>query len=195
MGSLINFRMSDPVDVAPAAPKNHFDTDYRWQSIGLGLIWAFVQFLPYIFWATYNGGGWTKGTRHAWRVMKWGTGLNFGQMTLFWLLSYIRKGKGMVFQRLYYRSMAWGIPFSWLFAFWVFLAFIIGGAQTGGEMGKNVLYWLMYWIILAGFEALAWWLAPSNVKFYKWDEQPWWNYNDKETPKNWPSQLGEFVDY
>merc|ERR1712060_369377 len=88
-----------------------------------------------------------------------------------------------------------GHPILLALCFWVFLAFIIGGAQSGGEMGKNVLYWLMYWIVMAGFEALAWWLAPSNVKFYKWDEQPWWNYNDKETPKNWPSQLGEFVDY
>ena len=52
---------------------------------------------------------------------------------------------------------------------------------------------------MAGFEALAWYLAPRNVKFYKWDEQDWWNYkkepeDSKDRMENWVDQLGEFTD-
>ena len=50
-------------------------------------------------------------------------------------------------------------------------------------------------ITYGGLEALAWWLAkPRVVKFYKWDEQSWWNFkaDDLET---WPKQLVEFEQY
>ena len=181
---------------------SHFDTDYfntdeRWWSIGMGLVWALIASpMGYYMWSNPPNRWLTGGELHAWRVMRYGNGINFWIVSIFWLLSYIRKPD---FQVLYYRSIAWGIPISWLFGFWVLLAFIIGGAQTGGEMGWDLLYAFLYIGLMAAAEAFAWWMAPHNVAFYRWDEQDWWNYkkepeDSKDRMENWVDQLGEFTD-
>ena len=80
-----------------------FNTDYRLQSAGVGTLWLTISVTPLILWAILNPGytcnywnsicqrSLSSGTRHAWNVMRYGTGLNFGIMTAFWLLAYIRK--------------------------------------------------------------------------------------------------------
>ena len=182
---------------------NFFDQDYRASSIGIGFVWFFMTIINPILFAAirpnkkcnawtcwYNN--WTKGEKHAWNVVRISNGIFFGFLTLFWLLSYIHN---RFMQKLYYRVIAWMIPASWIFAFWAFLAFIIGGAQTGGKVGRNIGYWFLSTIMLAGSEALAWWQVPDMIKFYRWDAQEWWNYTKEDAPQNWPSQLGDFVDY
>ena len=184
-----------------------FDQDYRASSIGIGFVWFFLSIFPGILRAAIRPGRvceevWgtkvcvtgaiTKGTKHAWNVTTISNGLFFGFTTLFWLLSYIHK---RIMQKIYYRVIAWFIPASWIFAFWSLLAFIIGGAQEGGKIGTNLGYWFLWVAFLAGGEALAWWQAPSMIKFYRWDSQEWWNYTKEDAPQNWPSQLGDFIDY
>ena len=137
-------------------------------------------------------GVWTNGTKHFWSVMETSSGIFFGWTTLFWLLSYIHK---RIMQKIYYRVIAWFIPASWIFVFWALLAAIIGGVQDGGKIGTNLGYWFLWAAGVAGCQALAWWQAPSMIKFYRWDSQEWWNYTKEDAPKNWPSQLGDFVDY
>ena len=117
-------------------------------------------------------------------------------MGTFWLLAYI-KSDNRIWQKIYYRAIAWGIPLSWVLALWAGIALLVGGSQF-----PNVTYnyWdighaVGYMALLAGLEVLAWYLAPGNVKFYKWDQQEWWNYNAEDVPDVWPSQLGDFVDY
>ena len=95
------------------------------------------------------------------------------------------------FQKMYYRFIAWMIPASWFFGLWIFLAFLIGGAQDGGSIGKNALYATLFWVIEGGMEMIAWFLAKGNVLYYKWNEKDWWNYNPEESPGNWPSQMFE----
>jgi len=189
-------------DTTGGKDPNFFDQDYRPASIGIGFVWFFLSFWPgmlnaivrqgrecaYGFCVTWR----TKGTNHAWNVAIISHSIFFGFTTLFWLLSYIHK---RIMQKIYYRVIAWFIPASWIFAFWSLLAFIIGGAQKGGKFGQNIGYWFLYVIFVAGGQALAWWQAPSMVKFYRWDSQEWWNYTKEDAPKNWPSQLGDFIDY
>ena len=135
----------------------------------------------------------TSGEWHAWRLIKIATGIEFGILGLFWLLAYIKRPD---MQRIYYRAIAWVIPISWFFAFWALIAFIVGGTQWGGDLGWDIGYWLFYVIFEGAFQALAWWLATSGaIKYYRWEQQEWWNYNKEDSPHNWPKQLGEFVDY
>ena len=75
------------------------------------------------------------------------------------------------------------------------IAFIVGGTQTSGLIGHDIAYGLLMWAIVVALEALAWFLAPRVVKFYRWDRQEWWNYNEGSVPEVWPKQLGDFVDY
>ena len=111
---------------------------------------------------------------------------------LFWLLAYIQKP---IMQKLYFRVIAWIIPASWIFAFWTLIAFIVGGVQNGGNAGHNILYWFIYVIGFGAAETLAWWQAPSLVKFYRWSEQEWWNYTKDESPQNWPNQMAGFINF
>merc|ERR1712060_1025227 len=99
-------------------------------------------------------------------------------------------GHKRVMQKIYYRMIAWLIPASW-----TFLAFLIGGTQRWGHLGHNMGWFFVYLGGLAVGEGLARWIAPDVVKFYRWDEQTWWNYNKEETPRNWPEQLWDFEDY
>jgi hypothetical protein len=171
-----------------------FDPDYRASTIGIGFVWFFMTIInPILFAAirpdrrclTWYGsktcvsGYWTKGEKHAWNVVRIANGIFFGFLTLFWLLSYIHN---RYMQKLYYRVIAWMIPASWIFAFWSLLAFIIGGSQDGGKFGKDIGYWFLTTIMLAGSEALAWWQAPDMIKFYRWDAQEWWNYTKEDSP-------------
>ena len=185
--------------------EEYFNQDYKLQAIWLGLIWWFLSLIPSIIFAAWSPGyvwngsyyywGLTNGEWHAWHVMRYGFGTSFGALSIFWLIAYIKQGKNRILQKIYYRAIAWVIPLSWVFALWIFIAFLVGGSQYGGNMGRDVGMAFGFWIIVAGMEALAWFVAPRATKFYKWQEQDWWNYNTDDVPKTWPSQLGDFVDY
>ena len=174
--------------------ETYFNQDYKLQAIWLGLDWWFISFMPLIM---YAAGGWkhnwSGGMWHAWGVVRWGQGTTFWVLGIFWLLAYI-KGWERHWQKIYYRAIAWCTGFSWLFAVWYMIAFIVGSAQE--KNGWGILYWLLNWIFLGGLQTLAWFVLQGRaVKFYKWDQQEWWNYDPEDVPGTWPKQLGEFVDY
>ena len=127
-------------------------------------------------------------------MLNYGHGSIFGALGLFWLIAYAKTDSRLP-QKFYYRATAWLIPLSWIIALWIFIAFIVGGTQENGLVGRDVGIAFGYWAFLAGGEALAWFLAPRVGKYYRWSEQEWWNYNKEDAPQNWPSQLGDFVEY
>ena len=154
---------------------SYFDQDYKLKPIWLGLLWWLIATVPTIFYRAvrpgWNGTGWglTSGEWHAWYVMNYGIGSVFWSLGIFWLLAYIKRDD-RIFQKIYYRAIAWGIPISWVLALWILIAFIVGGTQVGGSIGVDLGYGFGWWVLLGGLEALAWYLAPGNVKFYKWDQ-------------------------
>ena len=176
----------------------YFDQDYKLQAIWLGLLWFFIGTIPTtgyeVWYSTQSVTGWlmSPGTAHAWGVLRWALGDSFWLLGVFWLLAYIKHGDQRIFQKVYYRAIAWIIPLSWVFALWALLAFIIGGTQEPwGDIGTNLGFGFGFMVVLGGLEALAWFLGPRVVKFYKWDQQSWWNYDGPDT---WPDQLGDFVN-
>ena len=183
----------------------YFDQEYKLKAISLGLLWWLMGVFPtVVFFAfrprwvcTLGVCAWTltEGEWQAWSTSKRGFGGAFGLLGLFWLLAYIKRDN-RIFQKIYYRAIAWIIPVTWVLLLWVFIALMVGGTQTGGDIYVNLGYGFGMLIVYGGLEALAWYLASSGlVKFYRWDEQEWWNWNSEDSPSNWPSQLGEFVDY
>ena len=179
----------------------YFDQEYKMQAIWLGLLWWFMGMLPMIIIQAWRPGSidgyWflTQGEWHGLSVMQWAYGSSFGALGTFWLLAYIKAAKNRIMQKIYYRAIAWIIPLSWVFALWVFIAMLVGGSQVGGDMGRDIGIAFLFWVLVAGCEGLAWFLAPRATKFYKWSEEDWWNYDGEEVPKVWPSQLGDFVAY
>ena len=184
----------------------YFDQDYKLQAVWLGLLWWLISYTPAIAFNAARPGwhcdglgycGWTylsAGAWHAWYVLQYGLGGDYALMGLFWLLAYIKRDD-RIFQRIYYRAMAWGTGLSWLFFLWSLIAFIVGGTQYRGEWA-GLGYWFGFAVFVGGCQFLGfYWLAPRVVKFYKFDQQDWWNYNKDEVPDVWPKQLGEFVDY
>ena len=179
----------------------YFNQDYKLQAIWLGLIWWFLGTIPLIIFNAWNPGyscynyvcvwGLTDGEWHGFSVMQYGFGSAMDILGLFWLLAYIKQGKNRIMQKIYFRAIAWVIPLSWVFALWVFIALIVGGSQLGGNMGRDVGIAFGFWIIVAGMEALAWFVAPRATKFYRWQEQDWWTYNKDDVPETWPSQLAD----
>ena len=116
-------------------------------------------------------------------------------------------------QKVYFRFIAWLVPMSWLLAFWIMVAGIWATAEKTSSF-KALLDSLKAWNVgytnfaakfVGGFflylvgpgliEFGAWWMREKVVSFYRWNEQDWWNYDASEAPKNFPAQLGEFVDY
>ena len=122
----------------------YFNQDYKLQAIWLGLLWWLIADTPLIaFQAARPGyslsGGWilTAGAWHGWYVMEYGIGSAFYVLGILWLLAYIKRDD-RIFQKIYYRAIAWIIPISWVLMVWSLIAFIIGGSQG---------YWigLAYW--------------------------------------------------
>ena len=105
--------------------------------------------------------------------------------------------------KLYFRAIAWIIPVSWLHCLYVMGAAIAAAYDArdvaeelgGPRVGSNIIYAFSWWTFMGAFECLAWFLAPRVVKFYKWDEQSWWNFNNDDVPGVLPSQLGDFIEY
>ena len=193
--------MSDPV-VDIATGETYFDMDHKLQAVWLGLLWWFMSAFPQIIFRAwrpyyYYGTGvkyMTQGEWHGWINMLYSHGTIFGALGTFWLTAYIKRDSRIP-QKFYYRAIAWVIPLSWVFALWIFIALIVGGTQDGGVIGRDVGFAFGYWVILAGCEALAWYLAPRAGKYYRWSEQEWWNYTKEDSPQNWPSQLADFIEY
>ena len=206
--------MQENLNESSGRDPNFFEREYRASSIAIMFVWlGLTMFMPIWYsvimpdWnSTYWGWGWywshaegrwvhsywNSGTNHAWNVLRYSNGFFFGSLFFMSLLSYIHK---RVMQKIYYRFIAWLIPASWVFSFWGLLAFIIGGLQEYGSIGKNMLHFLIYAIVLMAGQMVAWWQAPNMIKFYKLDEQSWWNYTKEGSPQNWPDQLGDFASY
>ena len=176
--------------------KDYFDMDYMLKPIWLGLVWLALAVFPAIMYAAAQPWvDWISPLEwHAWRLIRIATGVEFGLLLLLWLLAYIKKPD---FQRIYYRAIAWVIPFSWLFGFIAGWLFLFGGDQHWKYNGLDVMYWLFYCAILLGLEFLGYWLIRSGAKkYYRWEEQSWWNFKQtNEYNDTWPKQLGNFVDY
>ena len=181
----------------------YFDQDYKLQNIWLGLLWWFIGIFPLIFYQAARPGytldnlgayWWNQsaGEMHAWGVLQYGFGSLFGCLGTFWLLAYIKRDDRL-FQKMYYRAIAWVIPLSWVLALWEFIAFMVGGSQLPhiDFYIYDFVYGFVWWVLLGGLEMLAWYLSPKVVQFQRWDEQSWWNYDGPDT---WPEQLGEFVN-
>ena len=193
---------------------NYFDMDYKLWPIWLGLDWVVLSFTPMIAYYAVRpwyrnvcvGGtcqsywwGLTPGENFAWGTLMYGMGPAFWVLTVFWLLSYI-KLENRTIQKIYYRAIAWIIPITWLLAFMMLIAFIVGGTQGWttllgnygtGWIGLDIGVAIGFLIWIGGLEALAWWFAGEGVvKYYRWEEQAWWNYTTEGAPDNWPDQLG-----
>ena len=177
----------------------YFDQDYKLQAIWLGLLWFLLGTIPtiaYNVYVTTLSFGWvmSAGEVHAWAVTRWALGDAFWVLGIFWLLAYIKSVDSRLMQKIYYRAIAWIIPLSWVFLLWILIAFIVGATQTWGSTA-SIGFGIGMLVTYGGLEALAWYLAPRVVKFYKWDQQDWWNYNKDEPLDTWPKQLGDFVEY
>ena len=54
----------------------------------------------------------------------------------------------------------------------------------------------LIWLGFTGlFQWLAWYKSESIVRFYRWSDEEWWNYDPADAPGNFPAQLGDFVNY
>ena len=182
---------------------DYFNQDGMLYAIFLGVTWFVISLVPTIgYWASSpwsrSFGGWTSygwwltpGEAFAWNVGMYGIGPAFWILTVFWLISYI-KLENRVIQKIYYRAIAWIIPISWLLTFMMLTAFIVGGSQFAGYgyYGADIGYAFGFLIFIGGLEALAWWLAGAGaIKYYRWEEQPWWT-SDPADPNQWIDQLG-----
>ena len=115
----------------------YFHEKYLLQSVWLGFIWVLIFSVPQIIvegWVTNNMYYEKLGvkilkmstmSKAAWYSMSYGSDIVFIWLIIFWLLAYIEMPK---FQRFYFKVIVWMIPVSWIMAFWITLAFIIGGA-------------------------------------------------------------------
>ena len=126
----------------------------------------------------------------AWNVNVMTLPIMNATMALIWLLAYIKKP---VMQLIYYRAITWMIPIGWTMLFAQLICLIIGGAMNSGHsFGVDIGLALMEILFSGLYDGLAYFYAPKNVEYYRWDEQDWWNYEPDEAPENWPSQLGDF---
>ena len=62
-------------------------------------------------------------------------------------------------------------------------------------MGDNLRTWSIYAGCMMLVEFSAWAGRKKTVKYYRWDEQGWWNYDPADAPGNFPSQLGDPAGY
>ena len=116
-------------------------------------------------------------------------------------------------QKIYYRSIAWIVPLSWIHLFILLVASIWAAASKSDPYKEAVAllspydvkftspvekFLVLFFMYLGGIflvEFGAYWMREKIVAFYKWEEQDWWNYSPQEAPGNFPAQLGDFVDY
>ena len=143
--------------------------------------------------------------------MKWGTATVFGLLELFTLLSFI-KSDSRIMQKIYFRVIAWTIPASWMLNFILFIFGLVSATTKTSSLNLlldtydafNVSYTnfvakfvgmaLSYSGVTALVEFGAWGLRNKVVKFYRWDQQQWWNYDPADAPGNFPAQLGDYYD-
>ena len=116
-------------------------------------------------------------------------------------------------QKIYYRTIAWSIPLSWVYLAAVLVvsimaaigksdpynAAISSGKPFAAKFSGFVQNFLVLFSTYLGGMFLvqfgAYWMREKVVAFYRWEEQDWWNYQPVESPRNFPAQLGDFVDY
>ena len=87
-------------------------------------------------------------------------------------------------QMVYYKAIVWLMPATWFLALWVTISFIVAATEEGADVGLSILYFFIYDAFLVGFEAIAWYIAPYNVNYYRWNEQEWWNYETEDDMPN-----------
>ena len=141
-------------------------------------------------------------------IMRFGSAIVFGLLMLFSLFSFI-KTDDRIMQKVYFRFIAWMIPSSWILSFIILIYFIAASAKKTKALqdyvdtlatynvgvtnfaAKYMGMALTYSAVVALVEWGAFMLREKTVKFYRWDEQSWWNYDPEDAPGNFPSQLGD----
>ena len=126
-------------------------------------------------------------------------------------------------QKVYYRFIEWLIPSSWVLAVWVMTAAIwaastkteefkswerwsrshsldtpVWGSYTVMKVYLKPLWMALIWLGFTGlFQSLAWYNRESIVRFYRWSDEEWWNYDPADAPGNFPAQLvdDDFVHF
>ena len=174
-------------DDSAATALGYFNSEYKLQAIWLGLTWFSLGFTPIIANGIASPGCAyettsgitsyvcnTSGSFVAWDMSTFAVGSSFNTLGIFWLLAYIENESTRIMQKVYYRAIAWIIPISWLLVLVTFILFIVGFTQeeTGGADAKisDPIFAVFLLLIVGGMQALAWFLAPRVVKFYRWDE-------------------------
>ena len=64
---------------------------------------------------------------------------------------------------------------TWIITPYTLVAFIVGGTQKGGKLGKDMTYWSLSTALLGVGESLAFWAAQKLVEFYRLES---WDYLD-----------------
>ena len=116
-------------------------------------------------------------TEGAWWSMRAGHETIYVTAFVMWCISFIHEPK---YQRYFYQSSIWLSLISWLNTFVVNLLFIIGGAMTGGNW-SNLVFPIVYDLFTFCWQAIIYFMFYDDlVKYYKWDQQDWWNGEDGE---------------
>ena len=123
--------------------------------------------------------GLTLWTQIAWYAMAIGSTAIYGTLTVFWLLSYI---KDPWFQKAYFKSTGICTISSWVLSVFVAIAFIVGAVVTENEtlmplqLMHNMVYMTVFVVAVIVVDLIVYLgMGEQVMKYYKWDEQDWWN--------------------
>ena len=166
----------------------------------MGLLWAILAETPYVMFTTWikptrwmfesiyvigaevvTKKGYNMWTRLAFESMAFGSQALFGILALMWLLAYIQSPN---LQEAYFKAMHVGSWISYALVAWVLTAFIVGGIDVNevyydNALGFNIMYGCIFAVAVIGFELIAAYaFGEGAMKYYKWDEQEWWNHEE-----------------
>ena len=148
----------------------------------------FLQALAHVGWevtaiadpiADYNE-DWKVGnsiTEAAWWSMRGGNEAIYVTAFIMWGIAFIKEPK---YQRYFFQSMIWLTLISWLNTAWINIAMLVGGLTEGGNWA-NLTFALVYDVFTFAWQAVIYFaFYPKLIKYYKWDEQAWWNGPEDE---------------
>ena len=123
--------------------------------------------------------GLTLWTKIAWMAMAYGSTAIYGIQTIFWGLAYI---KDPWFQKAYFKSTGILTISSWVLSVFVAVAFIVGALITEDEnmaptrLVNNMVYMIVFVVGVIVIDLIVYLgMGEQVMKYYKWDEQDWWN--------------------
>ena len=121
-------------------------------------------------WAIGNGI-----TESAWWSMRGGNEAIYLTAFIMWGIAFIKEPK---YQKYFFQSMIWLTLISWVNTAWINIAFLIGGLIEGGNW-SNLVFPLAYDVLTIAWQLVIFYgFYPRLIKYYRWDEQPWWNGDD-----------------